>query len=306
MNTGLNNFKKIIYSQWGEDGIIEEIFKRIGTTNKFCVEFGAGGGIELSNTWNLINNNGWQALLIDSDKASCENWLKLLKNTPNAKILKEFVMISGEHSLENILKRNGVPLNLDLLSIDIDSNDHYIFKNLQSYRPRVVIIEHNPTIPPDDAVTQDPDEILTVGASAKANVDLAHEKGYALVAATQTNCIFVLKEEFAKFDFTEPSLTDVFDPAGLSYVISSYNGSSYIKSSGPNPVYGWLYKANNIVLSKSALRAFTFGASLNKPYSESLSKKYQPVKILRDLPKNTGGIIYFVKSIFRLLAKKNS
>jgi len=304
LNSGLNSYKRIIYSQWGEDGVLEEIFRRIGTTNKFCVEFGAGNGYELSNTWNLISNHNWNALLLDSNVLFCETWKKILEKIPRVKILNRFIGISGEHSLEKVLKASNVSHNFDLLSIDIDSNDYHIFRSIKSYKPRVIIIEHNPTVPPDDSIVQDPNETIAFGSSAKANVDLAHEKGYLLVAATQTNCIFVNKDDFPKLTIEEPSLSDVFDPSAISYVISSFNGASYLKSVGQNPVYGWLYRANNVTLKKSSLRAFTFGASLNRPFSKSLSEKYQPIKILRDSIDNTGSYIYMLKSVLRLLLRK--
>jgi len=306
IHTGLNSYKKIIYSQWGEDGVIEEIFKRIGTKNKFCVEFGAGNGSESSNVWNLIKNNGWQALLMDSNTSCYQKWTELLKDSPKSKILNVLIGISGDNSLENILKRNNVPLDLDLLSIDIDSNDHHIFKSMKLYKPRVLIIEHNPTIPPEDTIVQNQDSDESFGASAKANVELAHEKGYVLVSATCTNCLYVSKEEFGKLTLEEPVLIDVFDTSKLSYIISGYNGSLYIKNQHKNyyPTYGWLYKAYNVSLLKNSLRVFTFGASLNKSYSKTLAEKYQPIKVLHDYSKNTGGLLYFIISLFKISSKE--
>jgi hypothetical protein len=279
---GLNEYKKIIYSQWGEDGIIKEIFRRIGPSNRFCVEFGAGNGSECSNTWHLIKDEGWRSLLIEGNYERYQKWLILIEDMPRVKIINVFVEIKGKRCIEEILRRNGVPYGLDLLSIDVDGNEHHLFKSLKIYKPRVLIIEHNPTIPVGDAIVQEPDETAPFGASAQANVNLAHEKGYALVAVTGANCIFVLTEELDRLGIQEPNLYDVFDPLALSYVISSYTGALYLmtKNIDRNPTYGWLYDAHNLFIKKT-LHAFTFGFSLNSRLSKILSKVYQPIKILR-------------------------
>jgi|ERR1035437_7662155 hypothetical protein len=284
MNTGLNTYAKIIYSQWGEDGILEEIFNRIGTKNKFCVEFGAGNGFEASNVWHLIEAKGWGALLMDGDLSRLNVWKNLTKDMPRVTLLNTFVDIKGEHSLDSLLTKQKTPKELDLLSIDIDSNDYHILESLKHFTPRVLIIEHNPTIPPVDVVYQAPDEEETFGSSVQANVDLAHKKGYKLVAMTHTNSIFVAESEFAKMGIEEPSIEEVFDWEGLSYVVSAYNGSIYLrnkKNTDKNPSYAWLFKGYTIRLFKNAVRAFTFGFTFNRPYSKSLSAHYQPMKAFK-------------------------
>ncbi len=284
MNKGLNSYAKIIHSQWGEDGILEEIFRRIGTTNKFCVEFGAGNGYESSNVWHLMKNQKWPALLMDGDAVRYETWKGLVKDMPKATILNTFINISGDLSLDSILSKQNVPRTLDLLSIDIDGNDYHIFESLKKFNPRVIIVEHNPTIPPGDAIYQSPEEKETFGSSAQANVDLAHKKGYKLVAMTHTNSIFVAESEFAKMGIEEPSIEEVFDWEGLSYVVSAYNGSIYLrnkKNTDKNPSYSWLYKGYTVRLLKKAIHAFTFGFTFNAPHSKSLSTHYQPMKAFK-------------------------
>src|SRR5262245_55898942 len=70
-NNYLRRFAKNIYSQMGEDGILAEIFKRVGTRNKWCVEFGAWDGVFLSNTCNLIRHDDWSAVLIEGNAERC-------------------------------------------------------------------------------------------------------------------------------------------------------------------------------------------------------------------------------------------
>jgi hypothetical protein len=281
---GLNAYAKRIHSQWGEDGILEEIFARIGTKNKYCVEFGAGNGSELSNIWHLIESKGWRGLLMDNDEKRCAAWDELLKDFPETIILRTSVDISGDRSLDSLLTQNNAPNDLDLLSIDIDSDDYHMFDSLKKFKPRVVIIEHNPTIPPGDALFQSPGEKESFGSSAQANLDLAHKKGYRLAAMTHTNSIFVIESEFSKLKIDEPSIEAVFDWSGLTHIISAYNGSIYLRNkraSDQQPSYGWLYKGYTIRLFKKAIHAFSFGLTFNARYSASLMKMYEPIKALK-------------------------
>ena len=97
----------------------------------------------------------------------------------------------NENSLENILHRNNFSRveDVDLLSIDIDSNDYYIFESLQVLRPRVIICEYNPTIPSELDIYPAYDN--DIGCSVGALVRIGKEKGYTLVALTYVNVIFV-------------------------------------------------------------------------------------------------------------------
>ncbi len=131
--------KQTVTSQWGEDGIIESIFERIGTNNKWCCEFGAWDGKHLSNTWNLIHNRGWQGVLIEGEKSRASK----LSNIPGVVPMCAFVEVSGRDSLDILLSRTPIPYDFDLLSIDIDNDDYYVWEGLTKYRPRVVIIEIN-------------------------------------------------------------------------------------------------------------------------------------------------------------------
>ncbi|MDE2038207.1 MAG: FkbM family methyltransferase [Patescibacteria group bacterium] len=276
MNTGLNSYKKTIFSQWGEDGIIEEIFKRIGETNRLCVEFGAGDGFECSNVWHLIKDRGWNALLMEPDEARYEKWMALKKEAPRLEVLKTAVAPEGDASLESILERNGAPRSLDLLSIDIDGDDYHIFKDMKAFKPRVLIIEHNPTIPPEDSIVQAYGEKEPFGASARANLDLAHEKGYSLAAMTHTNCIFVRSDEFAKLGIEEPGLEEVFDRSGLSYVVSAYNGSLYLRGlrGKGQPAFGWIYRGFRVSFFWSRIHAFAFGLAFKAKISATLARRY--------------------------------
>lgn len=253
MNATANpaSFRKVVTSQWGEDGIIEEIFRRIGTENQFCVEFGAWDGKHLSNTWDLWHNKNWSAILIEGDKQRCEVLTESLREFPKTKAHNAYVATEGESSLDQILTRLEAPSRLDLLSIDIDSDDYYIFESLKSFTPRLVVVEYNPTVPPEIDLVQAHGEYF--GASARALVRLAKEKGYRLVCCTETNCFFVLDADFPQLGVSEPTLEEVFPKVHLTYVITSQAGLAYL--SQHNPTYAFLDRATLWKLIRSRLRA---------------------------------------------------
>lgn len=227
------------YTQSGEDGIIEKIFELIGTRSKRCIEFGATDGLFLSNTARLWQN-GWQAVLIEGET----KYIPVLETNIAAYrdsviAINEFVTIRGEHTLENILRRAHIPFEVDLLSIDIDGDDYYIFQSLDELRPRVVICEFNPTIPLDFEFV--PEETNYIGCSARSLISLAQDKGYRLVAMTDNNAIFVLKEEFHHFAEYETSQEALMPTQNLVYLITSYNGR-YLLSK--KPPFGMAYPYN--------------------------------------------------------------
>lgn len=235
-------YKKTITSQWGEDGIIEEIFRRIGTENNICVEFGAWDGKHLSNTWNLWHNKGWASILIEGDKERLQSLEENVHGFGKVKVYNIYVSADGINSLDNILTKSNTPPRLDLLSIDVDGDDYYIFQSLEKFTPRVIIIEYNPTVPPELDIVQAPREYF--GASALALVNLAKQKGYSFVGCTDTNCFFVLNSDFTKLEIQEPNLNDVFPKKYLTYIITSYDGSAFLSK---QPTYAPPYERASII-----------------------------------------------------------
>ena len=190
----LNNFKKIKYSQFGEDGIIEEILKRLNEDLDFtCCEFGAWDGKHLSNVYNLVKNKNYKALYIEGDSKKFDQLKKNFKST-NAILINKFVNFEGENTLDEILSANNFKKNFDLLSIDIDGNDYHILESLKNYTPKIIIIEYNPTIPNEVEFVQKKDIKTNQGSSALSLTNLAIEKGYYLVASTVTNLFFIHKD----------------------------------------------------------------------------------------------------------------
>jgi len=243
MNTSLNDYKGNIYSQFGEDGIIIEITRRMGISSGTCIEFGAWDGVLLSNTANLWTNKDWEAVLIEPGK---EKFKVLEKVAAPYKCLclNDFVTPVGNTSLENILKREKISFeNVKILSIDIDGNEYHIFNELKELHPPIVILEYNPTIPPDMSIIAKEDAFF--GSSAKALNEIAEKKGYKLVAMTKTNCFFIDKTFAHFFTDLQTSFEELFDKSCLTYFITGYKGS-YAFSQSPAFGLGLPLKRNLI------------------------------------------------------------
>lgn len=231
----LSDFSYNKYSQFGEDGIIQKIFEIIGTTSKVCVEFGACNGFLLSNTANLWAHYGWKGVLIEADT----KYLDALKaNTaPYDCIAINTKVGIGEHdALESILYEHNIHESIDLLSIDIDGNDYHILQSLNTVRPRLIICEYNPTIPAILDVYTEYNNYF--GCSVSALTRIARQKGYELIALTDTNAFFIVAEEFTKFSHFELSLDKIAVNNYLTYVVTSYGGEYAILSKQQKLPYG--------------------------------------------------------------------
>lgn len=193
--------RKNIYSQNGEDGIIEYIIGSIGITKGTCCEFGAVDGKHLSNTFNLIKNHNWNGIFIEGDKKIFNNLLKTEQEYPdNIIAFNYYVEAEGVNSLDNILKQSNLPVNFDLLSIDIDSYDYAIWDKLREYQPKIVIIEINSTIIPPGEEIQDCK--IGNGSSFSSMVKLGIKKGYTLLCNTG-NLIFLKNDLIENSVFRE-------------------------------------------------------------------------------------------------------
>jgi len=194
------------YSQNGEDGIIEAMLAELQIPKGFFVEFGAWDGKHWSNTYNLIGKQ-WSGCLIEADT---RKFSELCRTVPDDNIIKINALIepAGPNSLEELLRRHGVG-HVDLLSIDIDSDDLAIWESLTWYSPTVVIIEFNPTIPFDTRY-RNPSRAFH-GNSALSIYEFAVKRSYVLVAGTDTNLIFVRRDAWVKTSIPARTLQEVRD-----------------------------------------------------------------------------------------------
>lgn len=197
-----------VYSQNDEDGIIAEIFRRVGTTNRTFIEFGVETGLE-SNTLKLLLE-GWNGLWIEGSETFVKQMLRKFKN----------VVQSGRLQIKHgFIDRDNIdgfiaPFytgEIDLLSIDIDGNDIHVFQAIEVVQPRVVIIEYNGKFPPPLSIAQayDPRHQWRGsdygGSSLAAITRVAEDKGYVLVGCniTGVNAFFV-RHELVRDQFLAP------------------------------------------------------------------------------------------------------
>lgn len=184
-----------IHSQNGEDGMIAEIFRRIGHTSKVFVEIGVGDGRECNSAFLLAC--GWTGYWIDC-KGEMNDALRRQTPSVRDRLTTVHVMVTAEN-VDSILERQKIEKEFDFLSIDIDQNTYYVWKALSRYRPCVVVIEYNPLLPAatDWKVNYSPDRVWdgssNYGASLFALERLGFELGYNLVGCdySGTNAFFV-------------------------------------------------------------------------------------------------------------------
>lgn len=168
-----------VNSQNGEDGIIARIFEVIGIESHQCCEFGAWDGIHFSNTRALLED-GWGGVQIEADPERFKQLEDLYRDREDVLTVNALVGTSGG-GLRALLEQHGAPLDLDLLSIDIDGYDYELLESL-GFTPRVVCVEVNAGHDPDSREAV-PSEIAAnnVGQPLARFVELAGRRGYRLV-----------------------------------------------------------------------------------------------------------------------------
>lgn len=198
-----------VYSQHDEDGITEEIFRRIGVTNRFFVEFGVGDGTENGTVYWLLR--GWSGAWIDGS-AVCVDAIERTFDflIRDRRLAVRYSFITAEN-IEQLFQELAVPSEFDLLSIDIDNNDYWVWKAIERYRPRVVAIEYNASFR-DTVSCVVPYQPTTIwnytnyfGASLKALERLGVTKGYRLVGCNFTGVTaFFVRTDLVGEHFAAP------------------------------------------------------------------------------------------------------
>ncbi len=208
-----------VYSQSDEDGIIEEIFNRIGTTNKKFIEFGVENGLESNSHYLLLK--GWNGLWIEG---SIEKYEEIKIKFKSAIVNKKLTVTNAFINKENInelISSSGIEGEIDFLSVDIDGNDIYVWKNIKVVNPRVVCIEYNGKIAPSSDWVQpyNPNHIWDgtdfVGSSLNYINKIAKEKGYILVGTNVSgvNAFFIRNDLYGEKFYKSENLEDFYNPS---------------------------------------------------------------------------------------------
>lgn len=235
-----------VFSQWGEDGIIQYLISRIAIENKIFVEFGVQDYSE-SNTRFLMINDNWTGLVIDSNLES----IKHIRSQEyywkwDLTAVCDFVTVEN---INDLIKKTGIIGSIGILSIDIDGNDYWVWNAISAVSPQIVIVEYNSSFGNEHTVTipYQPDfsrekahfSHLYWGASLPAFCGLASQKGYIYVGSNSagSNAFFVRKDsaenikecDFHK-QFRQSKFRDSRDENGNLSFISNQNKLEIIKN----------------------------------------------------------------------------
>jgi hypothetical protein len=248
-----HRYCKSIYSQSGEDGILEQLLKELHIKNGSFCEFGASDGINVSNTYNLIQNYNFSGISIERDKALYERCLENYKTFPNVQVFHGSVLYDDKNNdLNAWLRRGNLPYDLDILSIDIDCDDYYNWESLTGFAPKILVIEINtyrdpvydelPRVPCKeyniDLLKEWFPSRVASGCSFMSAIKLGLQKGYIPVAFTG-NLTFVRKDLVQKLK-------------EFPYIISD-NPYDYLKLYSPLILYGNKWYTNTGLILNEAI-----------------------------------------------------
>jgi len=226
LNNWLLQHRRIVTSQTGEDGIIEKIFELIPNSDRWCVEFGALDGMTYSNTHNLIVNHSWSSIQIEGSHRNWEILSARYADNPNIICINKWVAFEGDDRFDGILANTSVPKNFDLLSIDIDGNDYHVWESIHQYKPKLVVIEFNPTVPNQVEFIQPNNPNVQQGSSLLAMINLGKRKGYELICATDWNGFFIDKKYYDLFGIQDNSIWQLYDNREyMTYVFQLFDGT---------------------------------------------------------------------------------
>ncbi len=223
--TSLRACEFSVYSQWGEDGIIQYLIRQVPITRDFFVEFGVQDYKE-ANTRFLMMSNHWSGLVLDG---SAENVAAIRADAINYRYaLQSECAFIDRDNINGLLERNNVRGDIGLLSVDIDGNDYWVWEAIAVIQPRTVVCEYNSLFGPSRKVStpSDPGFVrsrahhshLYYGASIAALEALGRQKGYELVGGNSAgnNVFFVRKDALGAL----PRVT-----AAQAYVKASFRES---------------------------------------------------------------------------------
>lgn len=231
-----NEFK--VYSQWGEDGIISYLIDNIKIKNNFFVEFGVENYTE-SNTRFLCRRLNWSGLVIDSSKKNIDYIKKdRIYWHHDLTAINEFVT---KDNINKIFQENIPFKEIGLLSIDIDGNDYWIWKAIESIQPSIVIVEYNSifgseknyVVPYEENFNRNKAHYsnLYYGASLPALVKLGNAKDYALVTCNRAgNNAFFVKKDLLNDNIKEISVSEGFQKRKFRESRDKNNNLSFLNS----------------------------------------------------------------------------
>jgi hypothetical protein len=210
-NLELQNNEFQVYSQWGEDGIIQYLLRHVSVSKKVFVEFGVENYQEANTRW-LVEGHNWSGLVLDGSQqhvASIKSDAIYWKHQ-----LRAVAAFVTPENINGLISENGVSGDIGLLSVDIDGIDYWVWKAIDVVTPAIVIVEYNSLFGPIKSVTvpYDPGFVRQkahyswsyYGASLAALVALGKTKGYSLVGSNSAgNNAFFVRKDLLRAPLTE-------------------------------------------------------------------------------------------------------
>lgn len=224
----LHDFGRNVYSQHGEDGMVQEVHRWLGREKGLCVEFGAWDGIKYSNTAALWKDGSWSATLIEGDG---DRYRDLEKNTKGHRTtnIRAMVTLESGARLDDFVK--DAP---DLVVIDVDGNDLAIFEDTE-LRPELFIIEFNQTIPAASEIWAPYAPDNRFGASLGAISRAAAKKGYRFIGASRTNGFFLRGDKADRIPKElDTSFRNLPNEKDIVYLMTTYDGAFVTEKDGPH------------------------------------------------------------------------
>ena len=223
-----------VFSQFGEDGIIQFLIQRVAIENEVFVEFGVQDYAE-SNTRFLLVHDNWRGLILDGDDAH-------IAMTRSAGLdwqygLDAVMAFIDRANVNDVIRGAGVEGDIGLLSVDIDGNDYWVLERIDVVSARILVVEYNSTWGPEAAVTipyapafrrGQVTPTLYYGASLAALARLAGERDYALVGANRAgnNAFFVRRDVLG--ELPERSVADVYRPSRFRESVGASGQRTYV------------------------------------------------------------------------------
>ncbi len=221
------------FSQNGEDGILLYIFSLIGTTNKKLVDIGSAYCV-ISNHANFIINHGWTGLLIDGNKEHIKVGREFYAECPDTQVWPPKLLHAWvtKDNINSLISTHSLQGEIDLLSLDIDGIDYWIWEGIECISPRVVVLEYMDVWGPDTSVTvpyqenfvgkYDEHGLYYGSASLSAFVKLGKEKGYRLVGCQRYGFnAFFIRSGIGEDIFPEISPAECFHHPKAKYGVES-------------------------------------------------------------------------------------
>ena len=214
----LSHLAQSLYAQGTEEDILQRLLQRLKPTNRYCVDIGASDGLRNSNTALLLQEQGWQGMLVEGSTYRFGRLKEHYGDVSQARLVGEKVQ---PDTVDKLFSDANVPERFDLLSLDIDGNDYWVWRGMQAFRPRIVVIEYNPYYAPPErwVMRYNPDHewdgSTYYGASLESLYRLGQSKGYELVCCDDmgNNAFFVERELFPLLGLEPGTPAQLFRPA---------------------------------------------------------------------------------------------